>query len=158
MADKLNPAERRTLLHWSVFGQKGEPSDSRVTAAGWEIVPFETPITSAWGIKVPHTELRKLLNGFSPRAMEDKWFLYADGPDAQGNVVLHMFRSWTGHKMAELKIKMPVGEDGECEEEDAKVTEITWESNPERYNGQTEEGAKIMAKEVCNWVLDVTLG
>ena len=89
--------------------------------------------------------------------MEDKWFVYADGPDAQGNAVVHMFRSWTGYKMVELKIKVPLDDDGEFEEEDSKVTEITWESSKERHRDQTEEGAKSMAREVCNWVLDVKL-
>lgn len=31
-------------------------------------------------------------------ASEDKWFVYADGPDAEGHIRLHMHRSWTGKK------------------------------------------------------------
>ena len=44
--------------------------------------------------------------------MEDKWFVYVDGSDAQGNAVVHMFRSWTENKMAELKIHVPLDDDG----------------------------------------------
>jgi hypothetical protein len=31
-------------------------------------------------------------------ANEDKWFVYADGPDPEGHIRLHMHRSWTGKK------------------------------------------------------------
>jgi hypothetical protein len=158
MAQTFGLDELHALRHWSEFGQKGEPSTRRAQSPEWETSAFETPVTSTWNIRIPRTELPKLINGFVPRAMEDKWFVYADGPDAQGNAVVHMFRSWTRHKMAELKIKVPLDEDGEFMEEDSKITGIMWESNQERRTNQTEEGAKAMAREVCNWVLDVNLG
>jgi len=159
MAENLTPNEFDALRHWSEFGQKGEPSTHRVQSTELRgISGFLTPVVSTWDVPIPHAEFSKLINGFRPRAMEDKWLVYADGPDAQGNAFVYMARSWTGHKMAELKIKVPVDEDGEFAEEDSKITEITWESNPERRKNQTEEGAKAMAREVCNWVLDVKLG
>jgi len=34
--------------------------------------------------------------------MEDKWFVYADGPDAKGYITLHLHRSWTGIKVADI--------------------------------------------------------
>jgi len=67
-----------------------------------------------------------------------------------------MFHIWTGYKMAELKIKVPLDEDGGISEAESQITAITWESNQERYRNQTE-GAKGMAREVCNWVMDVKL-
>ena len=159
MEQTLNPDEFGALRHWSIFGRKGEPSTRRVQSKDWsEASSFEIPVTSAWDVPIPRTELSKLINGFQPRAMEDKWFVYADEPDAQGNAVVHMFRSWMGHKMAELKIRVPLDDDGEFAGEGPKITEITWESDPERHRNQTEEGAKAMAREVCNWVLDVKLG
>ena len=51
--------------------------------------------------------------------MEDKWFVYADGLDAQGDAVVHMFRSWTGYKMAELKIKAPLDENDRISKADS---------------------------------------
>jgi hypothetical protein len=158
MAPKLTPDEFSVLDHFVRFGHKGEPSTRRVLSSARETSRFETPVTSTCNIPIPHTDLPKLINGFVPREMEDKWFIYADGPDTQGIAVVHMFRSWTGYKMAELKIKAPLDEDGEFVEEDSKITEITWESNQERYRGQTEEAAEVMVREVCNWVLDVKLG
>ena len=89
--------------------------------------------------------------------MEDKWFVYADGPDAQGQAVVHMFRSWTGRKMVEVKVQVPVDKEGGFVDADSSITEITWESNQERYRDQTKEGAKSMVKEVCNWCMNVSL-
>ena len=44
--------------------------------------------------------------------MEEKWFIYADGPDALGTVVVHMHRSWTGFKTIEIKFKVPLDDNG----------------------------------------------
>ena len=89
--------------------------------------------------------------------MEDKWFIYTDGPDARGSLVVHMFRSWTGFKNAEVKIKAPLSEEGVYEEKDWEITELIWESNEEKRRGLTDEGAKTMVKEVLTWVLDVSV-
>lgn len=161
MADDLSPAESAAIRHWSTYGQNGEPSEHRVTASEWKTTPFHTPVTSPWSVALAPTELTKLLNGFLPRGMEDKWFVYADGPDVHGDAVVHMCRSWTGYRMVEVKIKVPCRDgDGEGEgadEVDARIVEITYESSPERCRGQTEEGAKTMAREVCRWVMEVKL-
>lgn len=140
------------LRHWSAYGQKGQPSNTRVTASQWEHTPFTKPKTAQWERSVPRAELTKLLNGFEPGAMEDKWFIYADGPDNQGNAVVHMHRSWTGHKIVELRIRIPLNAAGE----DAKITELVWESDKENFDG-SEDDAKEAAEEVCRWILDVQL-
>ena len=106
---------------------------------------------------VPRDEISKVLNGFRAEAMEDKWVVYADGPDAQGRAVIHMCRSWTGHKMLELKLQLPTEDDGPFVDGDAWFTEIIWESSQERYRNQTEAGAKELAKQVCEWCIDVSL-
>lgn len=153
----LNSDEFNALRHWAEFGQRGEPATKRVTAENWKTHPFEKPVTAKWNQSIPRAELPKLLHGFQPTAMEDKWFVYADGPDTQGNAILHMYRSWTGFKMAEVKLVIELDEDGKLAEKDAFFTEITWESDPERLREKTEEEAKTMVKEVCNWCMDVQL-
>lgn len=97
--------------------------------------------------------MTKLLNGFMAQEMEDKWIVYSEGPDTNGRAVVYMCRSWTGHTMIELELQIP--SDGEVG--DARFVEIVWESSQERYRGQTEEGAKGLAKEVCRWCMDVIL-
>jgi hypothetical protein len=153
----LTAKEADALKHWSLFGRKSEPSAQRATADGWKIIPMLTPVTSAWTQSVPQNQIPKLLNGFVPMQMEDKWFVYADGPDEHGNVVLHMVRSWTEHKMVEAKLVVDLNEDGEITGKDAEFVQIIWESDEERFRQQTEEGAKSMAKQVCKWCMDVDL-
>jgi hypothetical protein len=103
------------------------------------------------------SQIPKLINGFIPQETEDKWFVYAYGPGAQGNVVLHMHRSWTGHKMVEAKQVIEINEDGEIENKDAQFMHILWESDEEKCRGQTKQGAKDMAKQVCHWCMDIQL-
>ncbi|KAF2492569.1 hypothetical protein BU16DRAFT_563881 [Lophium mytilinum] len=156
--DYANSAEFKRIAHWSEFGQRGEPPTERVTNSEWKQThPFEKPVTSKWNQPIPRAMLPKLLNGFQPSAMEDKWFVYADGPDAEGNAVLHMHRSWTGFKIVEAKFVIQLDEDGGLKEEDACFTEIVWESDSERIRGHTDEKAKETVKGVCNWCMGVQL-
>ena len=160
MADRLTPGQFRAVEHWSKYGRKGQPSNRRYggpEGTDRESNSFSSPVTATWDIKIPRAELPKLLNGFEPQQMEDKWLIYADGPDAEGNAAVHMLRSWTGYKVLELKIKVPLDEDGEFREEDSTITEIVWETDRERYINPTEEGVKAEARAVCNWVLDLRL-
>jgi len=43
--------------------------------------------------------------------MEDKWFIYADGPDVSGSATINFHRSWTGLKVAEVDIQIKCGKD-----------------------------------------------
>ncbi|KAL2846857.1 hypothetical protein BJY01DRAFT_213091 [Aspergillus pseudoustus] len=135
------------------------PNDKLVRRVGpteWDHEPFVTPVTSPWDLDIPESEIPKLLNGFRPQDMDDKWFVYADGPDAAGDASLHLFRSWTGFKVAEVKIKVPVDEEDGING-DARMIEIIWEANNERIRNQTETSTKSMVVDVCKWVLGVHL-
>ncbi|KAK4496154.1 hypothetical protein PRZ48_012133 [Zasmidium cellare] len=79
------------------------------------------------------------------KASEDKWFVYADGPDARGAAKLHLHRSWTGVKVIELDLQVECGE--------ACITHISWED----ASSGGEEEAKSEALIVCDWVLNVDL-
>lgn len=91
-------------------------------------------------------------------ASEDKWFVYVDGPDHNGEVRLHMHRSWTGIKKVELVID--AGFDGYGKTgEGASISSIIRESDPDKgWKGAGVERYKEAAREVCNWDLDVRLG
>lgn len=89
-------------------------------------------------------------------ASEDKWFIFAEGPDAQGEVRLHVFRSWTGFKQIELVID--AGVDGYGSKGDgAMIREIIWETEEKGCYGSVERYKEI-AREVLSWVMDVYLG
>ena len=87
--------------------------------------------------------------------MEDKWFVYADGPDAEGHAALHMYRSWTGCET--IKLDIEVEKKGAGAPRKTQITAITWESDGEKIKNPSEKLAKEMALEVCNWVLGVKL-
>jgi hypothetical protein len=159
----LNPQEKSALRHWSTYGRPGEqqPGVRRATFIDWQTKQFSKPITSTWNATVPATEIGKLLHGFRPQAMEDKWFVYAEGPDEleekDGIARVHMYRSWTGFKLVELKMTLPVDLVEKGESAGARITEIIWESDDDRIGHPTEEGSKRMAVEVCRWVMGVNL-
>ncbi|KAJ9610456.1 hypothetical protein H2200_005233 [Cladophialophora chaetospira] len=153
MEKQLSPDEVSALRHWSTFGQKGEPPAQRVTSKDQKTKPIEKPATAAWDQLIPHPEIPKLLLGFQPRAMEDKWFVYTDGPDAQGNGVVHMFRSWTGMKMIEARFTVRLDDDGEVAKQDARFTELVWET----AHGLTEDEAVDMARGVCEWCMGMRM-
>lgn len=89
-------------------------------------------------------------------ASEDKWFIFAQGPDSQGEVRLHIFRSWTGNKQIELVID--AGVDGYGMNGDgAMIKEIIWESSEKGSYGMVERYKQI-TREIFSWVLDVYLG
>jgi hypothetical protein len=157
MAEKLTSPELSALKHHAEFGQMGEPTERRVTASEWKTKQFKKPITSSWNVAIPPEELPKLLDGFCPQAMEDKWFVYADGPDAQGRAILHMFRSWTGYKVVQIAIEVPVEDGGVIAGGRPRITGITWESSEDVVAGNDEQTAKEYALGVCNWVLGVKL-
>lgn len=143
--------------------------------------PFIKPVTSPWNVKIEPHQLPLLLLGFAPiemglplqhlavgdlvrthiftststkkseRASEDKWFIFAEGPDHRGEARVHMHRSWTGVKLVELVIG--VGIDGS-----ANLTNIIWESDPgSGLATKNAEGYKKVAREACHWVLNVDL-
>jgi hypothetical protein len=153
----LNADETAALQHWSAYGQKGSSPEGRVTANDWQTKSFEQAKTALWDQSIPYSELPKVLLGFQPKEMEDKWFVYTDGPDAQGNGAMHMHRSWTGHKIVEAKFLVKMTDDGKVKEEDVHFTDITWESSGSITNEMNEERAKQTAKQVCNWCMDIKL-
>lgn len=91
-------------------------------------------------------------------ASEDKWFVYADGPDEKEQVRLHAYRSWSGLKIMELHID--AGFDGYGRAGGgASITTIKWESDPEKAWKDGDAKAYIeAAREVCSRVLNVQLG
>jgi hypothetical protein len=85
-------------------------------------------------------------------ASNNKWFVYADGPDAAGRARLHMYRSWTGQKAIELGLKVQPLSAGF-----AHITEVTYETDKRGSRAGSEVDAKETAIEVCRLVLNVDL-
>lgn len=153
-SDLSNP-EFQAIKHWSSYGQRGAPPKKRVLASDWKTEAISKPVEAAWDQVVPRTEAPKIINGFKPGAMEDKWFVYSDGPDANGKVTMHMHRSWTGFKLFEVTMQIEMNEDFEPADKDAQFTKIIYETDETKFRNPGEGSAKTMALEVCNWCLGV---
>ncbi|KAK2756341.1 hypothetical protein CKAH01_05862 [Colletotrichum kahawae] len=106
--------------------------------------------------------------------MEERWLICSDGPDDMGNIVCHLYRSWTGHEIYRLKITAPrfgssgssssttgAAEAGEGDDaHQARVTEIIWESRGDTSYGEWKKGesqAKRDAINICRGMLDCKL-
>ncbi|KAF9731659.1 hypothetical protein PMIN06_012141 [Paraphaeosphaeria minitans] len=82
--------------------------------------------TAEWGLTIKHTDYEKLLGGFKPRSMDDKWLCISDAPDARGNMTIHWYRSW-GHVEC-YKVLVEVQDPNQTEGNDwAKLSNIAWE-------------------------------
>lgn len=57
-----------------------------------------------WRVSIPPESFKNLVQGYIPRDMDDKWFIYADGFTTAGKCSVHMIRSWTGARMIQLDI------------------------------------------------------
>ncbi|KAI0141894.1 hypothetical protein GGR57DRAFT_508851 [Xylariaceae sp. FL1272] len=157
--DSSEKADFASIKHWSIFGRRGQAAQDRVQPHdGQTLTSIQIPKTAPWDAIVPAAQLTKLLTGFRPSQMEDKWFVYAEGPDKSGEVVVRMHRSWTGYENIRLRVRVEVDGEGNVKDEEASVWEIVWETDKERYRGVDEDEAKRTAEGVCAWVLGVELG
>jgi hypothetical protein len=103
--------------------------------------PLSDPATAAWDVPISSEDYSKLLAGFSPEEMEQKWAMAADTPDAAGATVLHIVRSWTGNEQFSVKL------------DPTKISEIQWSKS-----GPFDEAqAKNLAKALCRGWLDCKL-
>ena len=136
----------------------GDPA-AKVTGASWKTHAIKNPTTAMWNLGISSSDLTKILQGFQPAAMEDRWMCRADGPDVRGDIVVHIYRSWTGQEQFQINATAPVSDGTITQDLDghgAKFTEITWE----RGDGSvqlTEEDAKNLAVAVCRGVLSCEL-
>ncbi|OBR11431.1 hypothetical protein CH63R_03727 [Colletotrichum higginsianum IMI 349063] len=58
----------------------GQP-DQRVTGSTWKVHPMSHPVAAPWKLGVSSTDAAKLLGGYQPATMEDRWMCRSDGPD-----------------------------------------------------------------------------
>ncbi|KAK7705651.1 hypothetical protein SLS63_014111 [Diaporthe eres] len=121
---------------------------------------MKNPITAPWNIGISRNDVKKLLAGFKPTAMEDRWMCRADEPDARGDFVVHVHRSWTGDESLRINVVLAVpdgdGASAHTDERHATITDITWDRGEGSFLG-TEVEAKDLATGVCRGVLGCDL-
>ncbi|KAF2713131.1 hypothetical protein K504DRAFT_517053 [Pleomassaria siparia CBS 279.74] len=98
-----------------------------------------------------------MLKGFMPTAMEDKWMVITDTPDAQGNTVVHAYHGWAAHEQFSLTIA--AGNPNETEVKNwATIPKISWKVQPGRQEVQvSEKEAKQRAVDLCKGLLHCDL-
>jgi hypothetical protein len=111
--------------------------------------PIKDPATTEWGLTIKRTDYEKLLEGFRPRDMDDKWLCITDKPDAQGNTSVHWYRSWGN--MEYYTVVVEVRDPNQTEGNDwAKLTKITWE--------KVVGGLEVPVEEAKGDVIDLCRG
>ncbi|RYO88117.1 hypothetical protein DL764_008768 [Monosporascus ibericus] len=120
---------------------------------------MRNPVTALWNLGVSRNDFDKLLQGFQPAVMEDRWMCRADAPDARGDIVVHVHRSWTGDEQLRIKVTAPApggAASAHPNGRPATITDITWDKGNGSFLA-TEEEAKDLATAVCRGVLGCEL-
>ncbi|KAE8442094.1 hypothetical protein EG329_003852 [Mollisiaceae sp. DMI_Dod_QoI] len=159
--EAVHHPQAQGIAHFAVYGQPhptSAVSSRRILSTDWETEPFIAPVTCPWNLSLTPAQISKLILGFEPVEMEDKWFVFADGPDEGGGVRVNFFRSWTGNKIFEVRVELEgLVVQGKKDGREGRIKELVYESNEEVVAEQDEEGAKEMVAELCKWVLGIEL-
>jgi len=99
--------------------------------------------------------------------MDDRWIIISDGPNSNHELIVRMYRSWSGFKAFAVKIEnvhVELCTCGEIEwprkkdmEEEAVITKIIRESDTSRFGEIDDKFAKEMVLGVFKNVLEVDL-
>lgn len=116
--------------------------------------PFENPpVTAQWDRKITYDDYTKMLQGFQPQSMDDKWLIFTDTPeDADGNIVVHAY--WGRYNKEEYAITVVAGDFGKTDVKDwATIVKIAWKV--EQWDGtlRSEDDAKESAVSFCRVLL-----
>jgi len=150
------------IAHFANYGVTGDrdPNVRRVKASDWTVKVFAKPKTVPWSMNVSKDDIAKLIRGFEPNQMEEKWFVYSEDVYENRRVSglkVIMVRSWTGIRMFELDVVLSDETDESGVPVSAKVVKLTYETHKKSVDGADEDWAKSESQEVCSWVLGVTL-
>lgn len=118
--------------------------------------PMKAPLTAPLDIRISNADVEKLKVGLRTYSMDDKWDFLIEDPDREGNVSLHVLRSWLGKRQDcyVLHVAAGSGNDGDGDGgngeggEGAKVVGITWEGDKAGLRCEAEQ-AKIEAVTLC---------
>ena len=164
----INPnCTQLSAVLWYTFGRRGYSHANPARKADWKRrASFQKPVTVEWHIPLAtmHATMR-LLHGYHGQTMDDRWFIYADGPvvssDGSANAKVHLHRHWTGYKVAELALRLSHPESAMWTGE---ITSLTYEGDLALGFDGDEEGidapedlAKFLVAQACNHVLGVDL-
>jgi hypothetical protein len=116
-------------------------------------IPFETPPgTAEWNHTITHDDYTKMLNGHTPRDMDDKVWIKAKVPEAQSNAMFHIYYGWKPREV--IRLEIVAGDPNNTEAKEwATIVKIWWKKEFLGEEPMTEEEAKKSAINTCNNML-----
>jgi hypothetical protein len=102
--------------------------------------PMKEPLTAPWGLPISDADLEKLKVGVKSRNMDDKWDVLNEDPDKDGNISIHILRSWLQEDCYILHIVPKPNSDNDGGS--AKIQSITWEGNKGGLQCDAEQAKK----------------
>ena len=111
---------------------------------------MKEPLIAPWGLPISDADLEKLKVGFRSQSMDDRWDVLNEDPDKDGNISIHILRSWLQEDCYILHIvPKPNSDNGGGS---ARIQSITWEGNKGGLQCGSEQ-AKKEAVLVSKWIL-----
>lgn len=116
-------------------------------------IPFETPPgTAQWNRTITHDDYTKMLNGHTPRDMDDKVWIKAEVLEAQSKAIFHIYYGWTPREV--IRLAIVAGDPNNTEAKEwATIVKIWWKRKLSAEEHMTEEEAKKSAINTCNNML-----
>lgn len=95
-----------------------------------DMIPMDNPFSIPIQLRFTQEHYEKLLKGFIPEMMEDKWFICLD------DNTIHCYRSWTGFENYRAKLINETDSNGVCT---YAVKELITERNADKYTNTDEQ-------------------
>ena len=122
---------------------------------------FSKPRSAPWRVEITQDDLKKMINGFSPRDMDDRWAIQTEGPNSRGDYMVHLRRSWTSYPIVAINVHADFNDAGRWKAGTRpKIVQLFWETDRERWNvdqKNLQAEAKELATNLCQGLLDVKL-
>ncbi|KAK3177301.1 hypothetical protein K4F52_009911 [Lecanicillium sp. MT-2017a] len=115
---------------------------------------FSKPKSAPWTASLSGNDTFKLLKGYKPESMDDRWEIYTEGPNDKGHVTVRIYRSWTGLQTVSVWITASVTKDNWITA--GRVTQINWETDWNKLRGYDAEESKDTVKALCKTHFGVT--
>lgn len=129
-ADAYSDVDEEKIKNWlSTAYERGSKSS------------MKEPLTAPWGLLISDADVEKIKVGFKSQSMDDKWDFLIEDLDENGNISLHILRSWLQQQeecyILHIVLKPSNGNSGS-----AKIQDITWEGNKAWLQCDAEQAKK----------------
>lgn len=134
-----------------LFGRNKANQDADVYERG-KVHAISKPTRAPWDATITYVDLKKLIEGYIPSDMDDKWMCQTHGPDAKGVYMVNISRSWTRLTIVAIRIWAELDEHQRpVPGHRGKVKEIIWESDKTNYDDEsaTVVTMKELARDIC---------